>query len=258
MAFHKKANGDYTFIGRYNFNVDKNSDECYGYKLFENNDLISGEKVKTPYVLKNGKAASVADVAECWEFSDNNRGYCSFRDPLNRAILSFDYPAVSGNTTDAEAGYHTNANGSCPVVADSFEYRFHKKKDVLDYLYNPSDPSLDMEDVLDAAGEDEATVSDLEWRREFLLGSPMKEDGTRETPGAMSNWEKAVQWVWSTCTDVVGDEDKVFEVYATKQTNLTSFYKTFSKLIYNVSTNNFSSVDVLVFDVELNNGNVVK
>jgi hypothetical protein len=32
MAFHKRGEGDYVYIGRYNMNLDKGSDECFGFK----------------------------------------------------------------------------------------------------------------------------------------------------------------------------------------------------------------------------------
>ena len=215
MAFHKKSDGTYTYIGRYNMNIDKGSDECYGYKAFTDNDLYAGGKVTTPFLVdKKGKAKKIADIAECWEFSDNNRGYCSFRDPLGRDILSFDYPAVDGNSADAIAGYHTNAAGSCPVVADSFEYRYNASGDLLDYFYNPADPGLDIDGIKEDFELDEATMNDHDWRRETLVGSPMNADGSRETPGLMTNWEKACQWVWSTCVDNVDSEDNIYETYA--------------------------------------------
>jgi hypothetical protein len=86
MAFHEKADGSVVYIGRYNMNLDKGSDECFGYKLFVDNDP-QGSKIKTNYAKdKKGKILDVAKAAECWELEDNNRGFCSFRDPQGRYI----------------------------------------------------------------------------------------------------------------------------------------------------------------------------
>lgn len=253
MAFHKKKDGSYTYIGRYNMNIDKGSDECYGFKLFSDNDPVAGSKLKQAFVLDSkGKASKVADVVECWEFSDNNRGYCSFRDPLGRKELSFDYPAVSDNETDQAAGYHTNAAGSCPVVADSFEYRYHKDEDMLDYLYNPADPGLDIDGILGDYKTDLGTISDYTWRKEFLIGDKSK--GVR---GVMSNWEDAVAWVYSTCTDNVDSEDMIYQSYAVKSADLTSYYGTTTKRTYDSETGSFGSIDCLVFDVNVEEGKPV-
>ena len=78
MAFWKDSNGKYTFIGRYNMLLDKGSDEAYGFK--------PDKKIVAAF---NKKKATVRKVAECWEYSDNSRGYCSFRDPLGRHKLNF-------------------------------------------------------------------------------------------------------------------------------------------------------------------------
>ena len=138
---------------------------------------------------------ALADVAECWEFSDNNRGYCSFRDPEQRAELSFNMTAVEGNEADQIAGYPTNANGSWPAVADRFEYRYPKDADVLDYRYKP-DAELKETILEDYEGEiTSGDLDDLQWRKDFLLGK-------------MSNYEKLCKWIWSTNTEMV-DSDSI-------------------------------------------------
>lgn len=209
MAFHAKTDKT-LYIGRYNMNIDKGSDEMYGYKLYENNDTFFGSKVKNIYLIDDeGKPMSVNDTAECWEFSDNNRGYCSFRDPLNRKELSFvitkdDIERAGQIPSDAEkkAGYRLTAKGTCPIVADSFEYRYHADGDMLDYLYDPSEfDDKDKSELLEDYKLSAATVDDLTWRKDFL-----KEK--------MSNWEKAVAWVWSTCTENVKPEENIYDVYA--------------------------------------------
>jgi hypothetical protein len=183
-------------------NIDKGSDECYGYKLFENHDA-NGTKLKTAFVLdSDGEPMSIADAAECWEYSDNNRGYCSFRDPDNRDELSFLMAPVEGNEADAKAGYHTNAKGSCPAVADSFEYRYSTYGDMLDYIYDPASfTTAEIEELKEDFEVTDSELSSLEWRKNYLLDK-------------MKNWEKACKWVWSTNTEKVESESAVYTTYA--------------------------------------------
>ena len=109
LAFHKKSDTDYQFIGMYNMLLDKGADEAYGFvPMQEGNQKFAENK-------------PIEEVAECWEFENNSRTFCSFRDPLNRRQLSFNVP---GQLTAAEA----------PIVADSFEYRYHTNADEIDYL----------------------------------------------------------------------------------------------------------------------------
>ena len=102
------------------------------------------------------KKKAVSKVVECWEYSDNNRGYCSFRDPLGRHKLNFDYYTVDPltgkhKTISAETATEEqvtaglvgkidrglNSLSSCPIVADSYEYRYNPDDDLLDYFYDP-------------------------------------------------------------------------------------------------------------------------
>ena len=71
LTFHKFANGDYEYIGRYNMNLDKSSNEYYG---FEN---------ESPHPYVEGK--TIADVAECWEMKDNQGSWCSLKFPNQAA-----------------------------------------------------------------------------------------------------------------------------------------------------------------------------
>lgn len=224
LAFHKKADGT-LYIGRYNMNLDKGSDECYGYKLFENNDPILGKKLTTSAVLKSGKAQGVAKIAECWEFSDNNRGFCSFRDPLGRAITT-----IGDNPGDFFNIGTLNANGSCPVVADSFEYRYNTDGDLLDYLYNPADPGLDIDGLKKDYGLTDDDLTNQTWRNNYLFDK-------------MKNWEKLCKWVWSTSTNEVDSEEELYKVYAH---NINKYYVGTTET-HTYSNNRLTAYDALVF-----------
>ena len=157
------------FIGRYNMLLDKGSAEAYGFD-------VDNAQVK----YANNK--SVGDIAECWEFENNSRGFCSFRDPWKRKELSFAAPEKTS------VGQAQTAKGA-PIVADSFEYRYSCVDDYLDYLYD-----------LNKSAEDDGIVNKLKVK----FGIDIKNDidsGRQKLLELYSNWERAVQWVWSTATD---------------------------------------------------------
>ena len=197
MAFWKNAAGKYTFIGRYNMLLDKGSDECYGFK--------PDKKIVSAY---DKKKIAVSKKVECWEYSDNNRGYCSFRDPLKRHKLNFDYYTVDPLTgkhqiiaaeTATEEQVKNGLVGkidrglnslySCPIVADSYEYRYNPNDDLLDYFYDPITKGS-LYNTLIEDGYEASQLQDIDWKSEELFGM-------------MANWERACQWVWSTCVDTV-------------------------------------------------------
>ena len=240
MAFWKYGDSDssYQFLGRYNLLTDKGSDETYGFK--------PDKKISQPFGnTKKGIQQTIRKIAECWEYSDNARGYCSFRDPSSRHKLNFDkytysienkevpngYKLVSNDTFQENITYYSynteegsytkvtldatsyepnvyytedykteatvvknrdlNAKKSCPFVADSFEYRYNTNADFLDYIYDPVTNADVYEDLLeDYAATD---LADIDFRSEEMLSM-------------YQNWEKACQWVWSTCVDNVPTE----------------------------------------------------
>ena len=196
LAFHKKSDGSCHYIGRYNMLLDKGSDECFGFK--------PSKTIVNKFILKNGVPQAVRKTAECWEFSNNSRTYCSFKDPQNRYNLSFKVDAVydSANPPKKEDGTDIskeeyeisgalNSVRSCPIVSDSFEYRYHDAGDTFDYIYDPVKNSDKMADAQEELGDG---LNDIGERSEFLYKK-------------YTNWEKAVQWVWSTNEDYVGSEN---------------------------------------------------
>ena len=234
MAFHEKPDGSVVYIGRYNMNLDKGSDECYGYKLFVDNDP-QGTKVKTNYVKKKGKALDVAKAAECWELEDNNRGFCSFRDPLGRYV--YDIPDEVGaffsqkvNPTDPEP---LNAKNISPIISDSFEYRYNTHGDALDYLMG--DEGVKEEDLPDIA-EDLGCAN---------IGEVTQEIRNQKLFEWYGNWEKAVKWVYSTDTDSVGSEADLFSSYALR--NNKTYSKATTKFAPAEGTNG-TYTDALIFD----------
>jgi hypothetical protein len=204
LAFHKPDDvSEPIFIGKYNMLVDKGSAECYGFK--------PSSKVTS----KALDGAKVKDIVECWEFENNSRGFCSFRDPWNRKELSFKAPT---GLTDSEM---YTANGA-PIVADSFEYRYSSNDDNMDLLYDlASLTETNQKDLVESfvnTVPDKVTVEtaigdDGEEYNTAIINSAgqtvdvvnTKETGRQLLLDLYSNWERAVAWVWSTCTDATID-----------------------------------------------------
>lgn len=170
LAFHRRSDtGAIKYIGRYNMILDKGSDEAYGFSI------------KDKY-QKFLDYQELPDIAECWEFSDNQGAYCSFRDFEGRRELSF---------TTEERG-----TGGGPRVADSFEYRYNKYGDYLDIVYHLNQSSAELDQM----------AKDLNIPE---LSSSNKEPAIKWAVNVMRHWEKACAWVYSTCTDIVPSDEEV-------------------------------------------------
>ena len=167
LAFHKKSDGTYTYIGRYNMLSDKGSDEMYGFK-------------DTGYYSTHLDNKDHEDAAECWEFENNQRGFCSFRDPKGRKFLSF-------NTEEWDGKYR-------PTVLNDFEYRYNGKDKTLDAI---AEVSYD-----DATSLDQLTPSQKKQiKKDTGVEVNSIDQGQEVIFDLYGNWEKAVRWVWSTCLD---------------------------------------------------------
>ena len=189
MAFWRKGTGDnvtYTFIGYYRMLLDKGSTQVLGFK--------TPKKVTHnlfPYVDDKGKTQykRLRDVAECWEFSNNARGFCSYRDRWNRVELSFKAPA---GVTDKDA---YTAKGA-PIVADDFEYRYHALDDYIDVLYDfDAATQADLNEVAEEIGLPEGSII-----------ADNRESGADALLLTYKNWEKVCKWVYSTNPDAVDSQ----------------------------------------------------
>lgn len=122
MVFHKGADGKYTYIGRYNLNIDKGSNEYYGFE----------DKTEHPYITnEDGSHPLIADVAECWELRDNQGNWCSFKYP-DAASRALGFATKSADSTTE------NPKLEVPL---HFEYRYNSQEDELDaaYDYDPTE-----------------------------------------------------------------------------------------------------------------------
>lgn len=179
LAFHKKSDGSYLYVGMYRMLLDKSSDEVLGFKTPKKMtaNFVDGERVR--------------DVAECWEFCNNARGFCSYRDPWKRVELSFKAPegVIEGALT----------SGGAPIIADNIEYRYNSKDDLIDI-------------VLDLNGADNDTSAEFEAETGIeILSDSGKEKARNWLLDVYGNWEKVNKWVWSTNTDNVISEGEYVE-----------------------------------------------
>lgn len=214
MAFQKVHKGNsaedkYIFIGYYRMLTDKGSDAIIGFKPDKG---VEAKLVKDA----KGKNKKVRDVAECWEFSNNSRTYCSFRDPENRVKLSFKRSANSDN--------EFNAN-MAPSIIDSFEYRYHKAADQLDQLYEFSNQSQEtLNDMMVTIRKDLGLAEDAYSLTAIQDKTNLTDEDKKHAREAAdvllmyyANWEKACQWVWSTNVDNVPSQGTYNEVKLGKQ-----------------------------------------
>ena len=175
LAFHKQKDGSYLYVGMYRMLLDKGSDEVLG---FDTPDELTAK-------FLGGK--KVSKIAECWEFCNNSRGFCSYRDPWKRVELSFKAPA---DTDPKEA---LTAKGA-PIITDNIEYRYNSKEDLIDIILD-----------VNAADNDTSAEFFKETGIE-LLSDAGKEAGRDWLLGVYKNWEDVNKWVWSTNVDNVISE----------------------------------------------------
>ena len=176
MAFQKRGENDYLFIGYYRMLLDKGSDEVLGFK--------PSSKVTNKFFPKDdGTFVPQKEITECWEFATNNRTFCSFRDPWNRVQLSFKAPVGDAKEFTSDGA---------PIVMNNFEYRYHTAKDHLEklFLFNSLNED-ELKAITDACG----------WPTQISKGD--REAGQLLTLSFYKNWEKVCGWVWSTNIDAV-------------------------------------------------------
>ena len=175
LAFHKQKDGSYLYVGMYRMLLDKGSDEVLG---FDTPDELTAN-------FLGGK--KVSKIAECWEFCNNSRGFCSYRDPWKRVELSFKAP----EGTDAKEAL---TSGGAPIIADNIEYRYNSNEDLIDII-------LDVN-----AADNDTSAAFYEETGIELLSDSGKEAGRNWLLGIYKNWEDVNKWVWSTNVDNVISE----------------------------------------------------
>lgn len=135
----------YEFIGRYNLNLDKSSNELYGFEADGEQKYIDApwdEEVEKEDGTKetiHHLHPTIAEIAECWELRDNQGTWCSFSFPADAEKYKDD-----PNRNDYYFGTYEKSsydgNGD-PIsepkleVINHFEYRYSPVGDELDACY---------------------------------------------------------------------------------------------------------------------------
>ena len=142
LVFNKTGENSYTYIGRYNFNLDKSSNERYGFELKKpqpyvtwnreveivdgNGDPVLDPITNEPTTQTESYHPNVKDVAECWELRDNQGLWCSFRYPTDEMRQDHFWALMEGSTM---------ADPKIEVV-QHFEARYHPQADEFEYAQN--------------------------------------------------------------------------------------------------------------------------
>ena len=104
---------NYEYIGRYNFNLDKGSDEYYGFSSEDPQPYANNEMIKK--------------VAECWELRDNQGSWTSFK-----------YPDADARITQFET--LTEDDTGALEVKKHFQPRYHDEADAIEVAMDLADP----------------------------------------------------------------------------------------------------------------------
>ena len=121
LVFHKTGENEYTYIGRYNLNLDKSANERYGFE----------EEIEQPYLNKSWEDKDgnhhdhpwISQVAECWELRDNQGTWCSFRYPTQEMReMGFNARMLDSTEQDPKIEVVQHFEARYNAEADQFEY----------------------------------------------------------------------------------------------------------------------------------------
>ena len=158
----------YEYIGRYNFNLDKSSNEYYGFELDGDHPYVPG--------------MAIADVAECWELEDNQGTWTSFK-----------YP--SGN--ERSTGFKTETIDGVLEATKHFEARYNSESDAIEYCRGDATAA-------EAGIKNVAAVDRYDGSKVDLSGQSGKNEFMYEK---YSNLEALMNWLDSTDTSNVPATD---------------------------------------------------
>lgn len=179
LVFHQKSNGETEFIGRYNFNLDKSADDTLGMALEKKHPILTDKNYDK--------------VCECWEFSNNMGGRCSFRG--NPFDYNYDYDYENADGT--KGAYIINGKEGSSDIGDDLEVRYHHNDKAIEGAWKNLTAPVDDGGV---------SISSRE-AFEVLLGGDA--EGNNRT-GAYAHLERLFKWLQSCyyAFDMTTDEDR--------------------------------------------------
>ena len=176
----------YEYIGRYNINLDKSSNELYGFEAEGEQKYIT---------LDDGTHPPIADVAECWELTDNQGTWTSFSYPSDAQESHF-----STYTNDSYINGVLIENPKLEVIRH-FECRYNKYADFIEKIADDGKP-YDLGGVQDKINDPDTKPEDKEiW--ESINTIPKM---NRFIIDKWKNLESLVTWLDSTDTRKANNE----------------------------------------------------
>lgn len=140
----QRGDGQYEYIGRYNMNLDKSSNEYYGFEYDSEHPFVPGK--------------TFAEVSECWEMKNNWGSWCSLRFP---------------DDATRETGFGTQTDDKLSMVSQ-YEVRYNEKADQIESIigekldYTSADVAAQAE-FADEIGENRASHNHYLRQRFFHL-----------------------------------------------------------------------------------------
>ena len=186
LAFHEDSQGNTSFIGLYNFNLDKGADDTLGMAVNQQHPILTDKKYK--------------EVCECWEMANNKGDRCSFRgEPFDEG---YDYSKQKFVATTPDGiEYEGTTN-----IGEDLEVRYHINGDAIEGAWENRNLPADKKGS-EYIGSKAAF--------EVLLGGT---DSSNRT-GAYKHLERFFDWIQSCfyAFNLSTDEDKTWAESLVKQ-----------------------------------------
>lgn len=131
LCFHETPDGSMTYIGKYNFNLDKSATDSFGFtntainpysEVIERKTkgvtlkMVDGKETEVEGSAKINRPGTFKEVSECWELRQNQPGLSKFQ--------------------DGDDFWATEADGRYTVLATHFEARYHEPEIDNDVLWS--------------------------------------------------------------------------------------------------------------------------
>ena len=179
----------YEYIGRYNINQDKGSDELYGFSLDVEQPHITKTKIVVNEETGEEEEVSyhptIADVAECWEMTDNQGTWTSFSYPSDAQESHF--ATYTQDSYDSNTGQLVE-NPRLEVIRH-YECRYHKDADFIEVIASDENP-YDLQTVVAKINNPKTKPKDKEvW--ESIDTIPKM---NQYIINKWDNWQRFVTW----------------------------------------------------------------
>lgn len=213
MMFHKTHDGQYKFLGRYNYNLDKGCDDSFGFcdwgddSYIDVTSLVNAENFNAKKLYVPGAEAGTYEALDADAEYDSNATYYRLDEGADSNAPNPNYDATNPYSRRylpwSEAAecweFSNNQGGRCSLkkadfsetdeqghltVVDDFEYRYHVDADSFDNAY------AGVGEAKKPKGKVFATQEEL---NNFVLSK-------------MARYERLVSWIASTDTTAATNE----------------------------------------------------